>query len=580
MPTSPPLRIRRYWPAYVTLVVGLAVGMGWRLHRQAVELDRLRLLRIAEVVRDRLQTKVQITDLILRQAQDYFGSQENITDGVFREWCRKYGWSVTAPWMHGMALYTNLNSGGWRKVVPQNPAAWTEADFHAFQEFARGTSVNLKYAFGYSHDATKRWPTNYAVKLQLHGSYRGFGGAIPANTPQTTDRQIVIEHDGGKPEYGATVGVPVYEVKRDELRELAAGPPPKAPAHSYNWNLCRGLLLVPIDYVTLESLIWGNEPKEVGVEIYASQQPRHDSWLNEANCQPRALDPAFKPYLTATIPWTLYNGHWSLFVYTLPAFEAGSPRYMALLSFGAGAAMTLLAMALVGMALRTRNRQELMTEQIREARDALAAAQQERDTFSRDLHDGAIQSLYAIQLGLGHTAQKLDAEPANAGRELSAVRGELDTVIAEIRQFITAEESVGKDVDFAGVLRALALRARVGTAAQIDLRCDPDAADRLSAAQAVQLANIAREAMSNSLRHGKPQRVEIVLRSEPENVVLEVADSGVGFDPKAPGRSGVGLASMAARAQEMHGTLDIQSTSGLGTRVVVRVPAGRTPKTD
>ena len=102
------LRTRSYsllrdWPAWLTLVVGLAAsgGLGLRLHRQAVELDRLRLQRIAEVVLDRLRTKVQTTDLILRQAQDYFGSQENITENMFREWCRKYGWSATAPWMHG-----------------------------------------------------------------------------------------------------------------------------------------------------------------------------------------------------------------------------------------------------------------------------------------------------------------------------------------------------------------------------------------------------------------------------------------------------------------------------------------------
>src|SRR5437016_1874799 len=166
MPAGPPPRLRRYWPAWLTLVVGLAAsaGMGWRLYRQSVELDRLRLQRIAEVVLDRLQTKLQTTDLILRQAQDYFGSQENITDGMFREWCRKYGWSITAPWMHGMALYTNLNAGGWRSVVSQNPAEWKKADFCVFQSFAQGTFVKLKHSFGYSHDPTKRWPTNYATE--------------------------------------------------------------------------------------------------------------------------------------------------------------------------------------------------------------------------------------------------------------------------------------------------------------------------------------------------------------------------------------------------------------------------------
>jgi signal transduction histidine kinase len=221
-----------------------------------------------------------------------------------------------------------------------------------------------------------------------------------------------------------------------------------------------------------------------------------------------------------------------------------------------------------------------MTEQIREARDALAAAQQERNKFSRDLHDGTIQSLYAIQLGLGHTVEMLEANPARAGRELSEVRRELDGVIAEIRRFITAEARSDRAVDFSAVLQALVQRARTGTTAQIALHCDAAATRQLSGDQAVQLANIAREALSNSLRHAKPQRVALALRSNCETLILEISDDGTGFDSQTPGHSGVGLTSIRARTQEMGGTLDIQSSPAKGTRVVVRIPAFPSEATD
>ena len=301
--------------------------------------------------------------------------------------------------------------------------------------------------------------------------------------------------------------------------------------------------------------------------------------MNRSGPKPRAADPEFKAYLTHRLTWPMYGLKFSIFFHTTPLFEAQSPRRLAKVAMAAGTILTLLATALAGVTLRARNQQERMTEQIREAREALAAAQRAREKFSRDLHDGTIQSLYAIQLGLGHTAEKLEAEPAKARREFSAVRRELDTVIAEIRHFITADEGGSQTVDLNAVLHALVQRAQAGSTAQIVLRCEPGAVDRLGSAQAVQLANIAREALSNSLRHAKPKQVQLTLRVEGENVMLEISDDGTGFDPMAPNRPGVGLASMLSRTQEVGGLLEIQSSPGKGTRIEIRVPT-RSPESN
>src|SRR5689334_13972788 len=105
-------RLRRYWPVALILLAGLAVsaGLGWRLYRQAVEVDRARLGRIGKTVREALLLRMQTTDLYLRDGEDYFGSQERITWPMFREWCMKYGWSINTPWLHGVAFYTNSNA--------------------------------------------------------------------------------------------------------------------------------------------------------------------------------------------------------------------------------------------------------------------------------------------------------------------------------------------------------------------------------------------------------------------------------------------------------------------------------------
>src|SRR5262249_42955608 len=153
----------------------------------------------------------------------------------------------------------------------------------------------------------------------------------------------------------------------------------------------------------LAQSIWDGTPADVEVELFSSTNQTANTWLNISTGVPHAADPKCKAYLTHRQLWPMYGHRFSLFFYTTPLFEAQSPRRMARIAVVAGTTLTLLASALIGVALRARNVQELMTEQIREARDALAAAQHERNKISRDLHDGTIQSLYAIQLGLGRT---------------------------------------------------------------------------------------------------------------------------------------------------------------------------------
>ena len=387
-----------------------------------------------------------------------------------------------------------------------------------------------------------------------------------------SERRTVMLDANSNAITGTLFFVPVYN-RRIGRFSGRRGHGQEASSVRARWLNLRSMIVAPVDFKVLAQSVWDGSRSDLGMELFSSTNQTAATWLNISEGALHAADPKFKAYLTHRQPWPMYGQSFSIFFYTTPLFEAQSPRRLAWITIAAGATLTLLATALVGVALRARDRQELLTEQIREARDALAAAQHERNKISRDLHDGTIQSLYAIQLGLGHTLEKLNADPAKSGRELSAVRQELDLVIAEIRHFITAEAGAGEPVDFSAVLRSLLHRARAGTTAQIEAHCDPGASDRLTGDQAVHLANIAREALSNSLRHGKPRQVKIALHSEREELRLEVSDDGAGFDPTTPGRQGVGLSSMEARAHEMDGTLDIQSSSGRGTLIMVRVPS-------
>jgi len=558
--------------AWLTLVVGLLLtaGLGWQMHREAVEMDRQRLaVRVAEVTAQ-LDARLEKSEMLLHNLRDYLTFSGENREQVFARWCYENGLSINCPWLHGIMVATNASRTHWWEKTGKPSEAWTATQWEAFSKFARSQMVDCQIALRSEVKDGKRFGSRYGFQQAYAGS-DPLARVIQGSRVGMSQRTTVMLDANSNYIVGTYYFAPVFE---PEVADLLAIPSLNRDQSTYiRWMHLTSLIVAPVDFKELARSVWDGMPADLGMELFASKEQIAGTWLDGPAGTPHAADLNFNAYLTHRQDWPMYGAMFSIFYYTTPLFEAQSPRRLAQIAMAAGAALTLLASALVSVALRARNRQELMTEQIREARDALAAAQQERNRISRDLHDGTIQSLYAIQLGLGHTIKKLEADPGKAGRELSAMREELDTVIAEIRQFITAETEGDKPVDFSAVLDALVQRARAGTTAQMALRCEPGVADRLTAAQAVQLANIAREALSNSLRHGKPQAVTITLRAERENVVLEISDDGAGFDSKSPNGSGIGLASMLSRTQEAGGKLEVQSSPGKGTRIVVRVPA-------
>ena len=572
---------RRPQAAWWTLAVGLAAtgALGWELHREAVALDRQRMaLRVAEI-RSQLDARIEKSEMLLQHLRDYLMLSGENRNQVFARWCYENGLTVNSPWLHGIVVATNRNQAQWPPGLPKPPAAWTDQDRTTLVELAEKHPIDCEMALTSMITNILQFLPDYDLKKSFRDEISGLkrdrlAHAIRESRIGISPRRTVMLDANSNAITGTLLYVPVYRAGVADF--LTVEGRSRIDLVYARWLHLESVIVAPVNFQALAESVWDGLPSDLGMELFSSTNQTSDTWLNTSEGTPHAANPAFKAYLTHRQAWRMYGIDFSIFFYTPPLFEAHSPRRLAKVAMAAGTGLTLLATTLIMVALRAHNRQELLTEQIDEARDALAAAHREREKFSRDLHDGTIQSLYAIQLGLGHTVEKFEAEPTKTRRELAAVRRELDTVIAEIRQFITTEAGACKPVDFSTVLQALAQRARTGTNARIDLHCDPVASGRLTGDQAVQLANIAREALSNSLRHAKPQRVEIALRAEPGTVVMEISDDGTGFDPMAPRQSGVGLNSMLARAREAGGTLDIHSSPREGTRIVVRIPADST----
>jgi two-component system, NarL family, sensor histidine kinase DevS len=196
---------------------------------------------------------------------------------------------------------------------------------------------------------------------------------------------------------------------------------------------------------------------------------------------------------------------------------------------------------------------------------------QDRERIAKELHDGAIQALFAVGMGLQGTAM-LARDPELAGRIEGAV-DELDRVIRDLRNYIFGlRPGILADRQLDQALRRLAeeFQQRTGVVAVAEI--DPDAA-ALLASSAGDVVQLAREALSNVSRHAAAATCRISLRRDGGEVVLEIDDDGRGFEPDRVAGTGHGLGNLRERAAALGGHAGISSIPGQGTTVTVTIPA-------
>jgi signal transduction histidine kinase len=199
---------------------------------------------------------------------------------------------------------------------------------------------------------------------------------------------------------------------------------------------------------------------------------------------------------------------------------------------------------------------------------------QERDRIGRDLHDGIIQSLYAVSLSLEDVPELMTSSQGEAEGRVDAAIDSLQVAIRELRNFIYGlrpETLDGADVP-AGLV-ALAEQFRYNTLIDIDIDVDPDTGLAISREHGAELLHLARESLSNAARHARARRLAVRFRREGGGASLVIADDGVGFDPSQPAAAGhQGLGNMHERAASIGATLRVESAAGEGTRIIVSVP--------
>jgi signal transduction histidine kinase len=198
------------------------------------------------------------------------------------------------------------------------------------------------------------------------------------------------------------------------------------------------------------------------------------------------------------------------------------------------------------------------------------AVLEDRERIAKELHDGAIQALFAVGMGLQGSAALAASEELRS-RLQDAVE-EVDRVIRDLRNYIFGlRPGILADRRLDQALQRLCEEFQERTSVVTVAEVDPQVAAEL-ASQAGDVVQLAREALSNVSRHAQAATCRVSLYRAETGWVLEVDDDGRGFDPARTTGTGQGLRNLQERAGHLGGQAEIHSLPGEGTRVQVTIP--------
>lgn len=217
---------------------------------------------------------------------------------------------------------------------------------------------------------------------------------------------------------------------------------------------------------------------------------------------------------------------------------------------------------------------------LRQSQERLQRVLQEREQLARNLHDNIIQSIYAIGFTLEECQEQLGVAAPDVSRKIDHVIAELNRIIREVRGYLDAPpeatDMLSAD-ELTASLRRLGRLMESADGMRFSLTVDPAAAGLLTPGQRAQFLYVAREAMSNSLRHSEAKTVEVFLTRTARGIRLDVRDDGKGFAlSQLRGDSG-GLKNIRARARSMGAHLDIVSQPMRGSVVSLELPTHTEP---
>ncbi len=198
---------------------------------------------------------------------------------------------------------------------------------------------------------------------------------------------------------------------------------------------------------------------------------------------------------------------------------------------------------------------------------------EERSRIGMDLHDGVIQSIYAVGLTLESARLLLPDEPEEANYIILQSIAGLNDAIRDIRNFILDLRPQRFTGDLNQALARLVREFQANAMIPVTYSANRATLSAMPLPIARTIFLSTQEALANIARHARAEQVTVEIWQEPELAILCIEDDGIGFNvSKVSQNVGHGLANMRARADEMNGTCIVQSVIGEGTQICLRLP--------
>ncbi|RLD02941.1 MAG: hypothetical protein DRI32_08105, partial [Chloroflexi bacterium] len=202
------------------------------------------------------------------------------------------------------------------------------------------------------------------------------------------------------------------------------------------------------------------------------------------------------------------------------------------------------------------------------------AVLEERERIGMDMHDGVIQSIFGVGLGLENVHHLIDENPDKAKEGVRLAIDGLNQAMRDLRTYILdlRPRQLGEENLLIG-LRRLVTEYRINTLSEAMLTGKEKEIINLSQDNALILFHITQEALANAAKHAQAKRVGVNIWTTADRVLLEIEDNGKGFDlDKMSMTLGHGLSNMHTRIRKAGGEIEISSVPDEGTMILAWLP--------